>query len=191
VGEILGTDWTAVTAWATIALTIVTGGLVIFACAALGQIGEAKRSRNAQIMGDLARRWDSDDLINARKDAQSHADGAALQAAVEALFQTQRYYKLLREPNFYEDLAYFERHSGLTLSVVAEAFGDVLVGRWKEWKPAVEWLRGKPYFGQVYEGFETLANRVRAYEEAGGQPSSIWGPLWKWLREPILTIRFK
>lgn len=52
--------------WATLGLAVVIFGVVVAAFKALGQLTETRRDRHLQVIGELGRRWDDDDLIEAR-----------------------------------------------------------------------------------------------------------------------------
>jgi hypothetical protein len=74
---------------------------------ALGQVREARLTRHAQTLLDLSRRWDEPDMVEARKAVASYATSGDLRAAIDRFHRTNddRYYVLMRVPNFLEDLA--------------------------------------------------------------------------------------
>jgi hypothetical protein len=48
--------------------------LLLAAAYGLYQLREARKDRHVEVIADIGRRWDSDDLIKARKDAARFSD---------------------------------------------------------------------------------------------------------------------
>jgi Domain of unknown function (DUF4760) len=132
------------------------------------QIEEAKRARIAQMGADLSRRWDEDNLVEAR--AETKRDTEHLLERVKYLHSNTEveYHKLLREPNFFEDLGILVDEGVVEQRFVKRSLGSTVDYRWKLWAPSVAYLRsaeaspdGNPQ-PTLYENFEWLAGQMRA-----------------------------
>ena len=109
---------------ATVALAIVTGTLAGAAIYALKQLGEVRRDRDVQVLADLGRRWDEDQLRAARE-AAAHYDKDEFASEADKLFHTppdtsaqKEFIVLLRIPNFFEDLAIITESGDMDLALV-------------------------------------------------------------------------
>jgi hypothetical protein len=161
-------DWSKVTALATIALVVVTGGLAGAAFYAARQVKEVRAARQSQIAVDLLRLWDSDSLVEAR--AKLPKEGAQLAALMKALHESEPlgYQQLLREPNLLEDLAILVERKIVDRDYIKESLGNTITYRWKLWEPAIQYLRSPEAAPDdvaqptLYEHFESLAAEMAA-----------------------------
>lgn len=145
----------AVAALASLAL------LLLAAIYARRQLNEARRSRHAQLLMDLSRRWDEDELNASRQKAVAHQTPAGLLQAVQTLEHDNSldFYVLLRVPNFFEDVAALEREAALSVELIRTQFKTVIKDTLYHWMPTIRHFR--QHWGDgIYEGFETLAKRM-------------------------------
>jgi Domain of unknown function (DUF4760) len=86
------------------------------------------------------------------------------------------YYKLLREPNYLEDLGVLVRHQGIEFGVIQDSFGYLLVERWNRWKPFVVWLREEVKDETYFENFELLAVAIMRPPKPRARWQFPWSP---------------
>jgi hypothetical protein len=150
-------------AWATVAAVLVA---VVAFVWGLRQLGEMSAARRGQVMADIARRWDSDEFIDARVLIGEHETPEALRDEVARARNTDRrkFYCFLREPNFYEDLALLLDAKAIELPTISQWIGRAVISRWDQWRLAVEWMRVQPDLGRdEYRAWECLAWAVGVY----------------------------
>jgi len=159
-------SWTdKVTAIGTAA---VAAGLLVTAIGAwfaFDQVREAWRDRHIQVISDFSERWDQPLMSEARELASS-LSSEDLAAAVAAWIAGPAdpavdVPKLLRVPNFFEDLAMMVECGRLEVSYIARSFGSSARGEWGYWEKAITTLRREQE--DVYVEFEKL---VRDLERA-------------------------
>ncbi len=126
-------------------------------------------------MADIARRWDSDDLIDAKVLAASTWTPEGLKGAVTRAYaikgpERRDAYRLLREANFYEDLALLHKEDVIELSTIERWIGDAVIDRWNYWWPTIQALRDDFHVdgGKVYANWQWLMAEVRVYRAGGG-----------------------
>jgi hypothetical protein len=79
------------------------------------------------------------------------------------------YFMLMREANFFEDLALLRSAKAIELSTISEWIGESVVTTWEVWQPAVEFLRAQPGLGRdEYRAWQKLATDVGAFRRARG-----------------------
>jgi hypothetical protein len=163
---ITAVNWTEVNAIATSVLAIgLLGGFGAAAFAAQ-QVREARRTREAQLAGDLFRRWNDDPLVEARrlvgrfKSADELRDAFAASVAGD----DAQAYVFYRELDFFEQLGALEVRGAVDLGLIKLLLGPTLIDRWELWRPAIEAAHG----AGTYPLFEGLAAKLRRELEARG-----------------------
>lgn len=134
--------------------------VVVGAIFANRQLQETKRGRVANLLAELARRWD--DMIEVRQAVASYADPTDLANAIERFYNqnSTEFYTFSRLPNFFEDLAVLVNEQSIPLEMVRASFGDAVVYHWSRWAAATAFLRrDQP---TAYANFEELARRLEA-----------------------------
>jgi hypothetical protein len=126
------------------------------------QIGQERKSRNAQITLDMSRRWDEDLVRNARHIVTNYY--STPQALYRALRQSRErktplYGELFPEANFYEDLGVLCVNGTIDHRIIRESYGDTIWKRWKRWEIMAIWQRETAPLN--YEHFEALAIAMR------------------------------
>jgi hypothetical protein len=189
---VAGTDWAAVTGWATVALAVLALIAAVIGARALNQIGELRASRYGQIVADVATRWTSEELIKSRAQADAWVTpdniAAEVKLARDDFAHKERYYHLMAEPDFYEDMALLVGRGGLEYKIIYDWIGPGIVARYVKWQGAIQYLRSLPYGSTSYEGWQLLAERIAADVQSGGRGTGTPLTLWEWLRKPLLTI---
>lgn len=159
-----------ITAGATIALAIA-------ALLALGSLVDAKKTRHAQLVTDLSRRWDDRFMHQALVLWREYgADGTV--ALVDALWHpavTRRdprdlrdWYRISVYPNLIETLGVYVHRDLISEELVYDLWGGSIIKAWDEWAPAVDRLRDHTKTEQVWENFETLAGLMK--DRLRGEP---------------------
>lgn len=127
---------------------------------------------------ELSRQWDSDELLGLRHRvnelARTSPDGNdydrpgpdALRSSIEALAERYdpEYGKLLKQPNWLEDIAILVKHNGIDFSIVNDSLGYNVAYTWSLWKPTVDWLREESN-PLIYTEFEALAKQIARVDE--------------------------
>jgi hypothetical protein len=165
-GSRVGTLAAAVTGWltalATVALVAVTAVLAAAAWRALGQLRvaieqleEVKRDRHVEVLGEMGRRWESDQMTEALQMEVDHTPTSLVRLFERAAHPPSRNpvrersrrrarketIVLLRVPNYFEDAATIARAGSLESNLVTETFGGVAKDESSLWKPAIKKLQ--------------------------------------------------
>ena len=152
-------DWTEVTAIATAVLAVGAVGAFGAAIFAAQQVREARKSREAQMAVEFFRRWNDDALVEARRLFGGFKSPAELSDAFAAYVAANapEAYVLLRELDFFEQLAGLEREGAIDLELVKMMVGPILIERWRMWRPALH----RVYGPGVYPMYEGLVDKLR------------------------------
>jgi hypothetical protein len=141
-------------------------GLAIGAVGALGaavfaaqQVGEARRTREAQIAAEFFRRWNEDALVEARRIVGRYKSPEELREAFAGYVAADapETYVLYRELDYFEQLAALESRGALDLELIKLLLGPTLIERWEMWRPAIHQTHGPG----VYPMFEGLVAKLR------------------------------
>jgi len=159
-----GFDWPA---WLTAGATIVLAFGVLLAAR---QLREARIARLTEAAADVSRRWDGEELIEARNAIDRFADAIQLRDGVLQALRgdpdnpkaAKDYNVLLREPNFFDDLGAQELLGGISLRWIELTMKDVVLSRWDLWELTVEGLT-------EIDGFSSFANFERLAQKIKGQ----------------------
>jgi hypothetical protein len=156
-----GTDWAAVTAWATI---VVAAGLVaaaIGAFIAARQLQETRKGRYSSLFMEMARAWDEDDLIAVRQSVKGMDPSSFRDHYLSETAQNSKaFYELLKLGNLFEYLGILESKDGLELQLVDTALGNSVTFYWELYEKVIdEEARQWPDF---YKNWRELAKRIRA-----------------------------
>jgi hypothetical protein len=168
------------TALASVGLVVATAVLAAAAWRALDQLRiaidqleEVKRDRHVQVLDEMGRRWEGEEMTQALRMAVDYTpeglvrlfERAARPRSANPIRErrTRRARKdtiiLLRVPNYFEDAATIARAGSLEGTIITEAFGSVAKDEWRLWKPTIKKLQENDE--GAYAEFERMA------EEAG------------------------
>ncbi len=155
----MAVDWSEVTAIATSLLAIGLVGAIAAAVFGAQQVREARRTREAHMAAEFFRRWNEDALVQARRMVQRYKSADELRAAFTAYVAADapEAYVLLRELDYFEQLAALESQGAFDLELVKLLLGRTLIERWEMWNPAIT----EAYGQGVYPMFEGLAEKLR------------------------------
>lgn len=152
--------------WVTaIGTLILVGGVVV----AVFQLRDSRMSRLAQGSADFSSRWDSNELIETRREISNCSTDEVLRDRVVSGMSENWGHDaahldvLLREANYFEDLGEAERRKGVSLEWIVTTMGWIVIDRWSLWETTVNALRtsdNRP--PAVYGQFEALTKRVGA-----------------------------
>jgi hypothetical protein len=135
----------------------------------LKQIREARSARHTEVMLELGRRWDSDEMIESRTLADAHyREVGGLLKAVQDGFKNKdaSFYKLMREPDFLEDLAIHYFYGSMAGEQLYNSMGLLIPERWEMWEDAVMYLRQARDSDMVLEQFQRLQGEMLARRRA-------------------------
>lgn len=172
-------------AWITAIATIILAYGVLLTRA---QLRDNRRTALAEGAASVSRRWDEQELMDARAAINAFENEEALRDAVVAAmdgddveFDVEL---LLREPNFFEDLGLEEFLGGITLQWIEYSMSDIVVDRWNLWAPTIEELQSKnPSKPPIYGNFQNLAKKLSG--EGLSVRDQIKRRIAKWLIEKL------
>lgn len=184
--------------WADIAMVLLTAVLVFAGVRALGAVGEARRSRNAQQMTELLRRWDEESHREVRREVMevarlglpllNRAAEPGPDLLKEVIIQLRdenspKYRRLITDPGFLEDLAIMVYYRGIDFEIVNLSLGYTIPYRWSLWKPTAVALREAKAAPELYENFEKLAKKVAAANRGSVELDIDGEVLWRGFRD--------
>jgi hypothetical protein len=167
------------TALATVALVAVTGVLAAAAWRALDQLRialdeleEVRRDRHVQVLDEIGRRWEGNEMTEALQMAVDYTPEDLVRLFEQAAHprtgnpmrdrRTRRARKdiiiLLRVPNYFEDAATIAKAGSLESGVITDAFGSVAKDEWALWKPTIKKLQENDE--GAYAEFERMAEEA-------------------------------
>ena len=153
-------DWAEeVTAIATAIGALGLLGAIGAAVFAGQQVREARRTRQAQMAGDLLRRWSDPDFVETRRLVAQYRSGDELRRAFEGYIARNdvEAYILYRELDYFEQVAALEHQGAIDFEFIRLLYGQRLLDRWELWSPSIEALGGE----KVYPLFASLVARMR------------------------------
>jgi hypothetical protein len=132
-------------------------GAVIYAGV---QTREARIGRQAQMAVEFFRRWDEDQLVEARRLVAQFETKEALRDAMVRFIADNAIeaYVLYRALDYFEQLGALEVHGGFDFEMVKTLLGRRLIDRWELWQPSIEAMGGTT----VYPMFAGLVTKMRA-----------------------------
>jgi len=116
----------------------------------------------------LSQRWGSKELVHARKTVSRWGEPLHVCEEMTALRDAKAsdYWRLLREPDFFEDLAVSARLGYIEAQFITSALGAVVPDRWDRWAVFVASIDDGT--GSVYANFRALAAAMRDDQPARG-----------------------
>lgn len=140
-------------AWLTAVSTAV---LAVFGLFAFWQIRQSRKSREMEIMMELGRRWDAEEMIKSRSTVDEFCNHEQLSTKVVSLSRNdpRQYYELMREPGYLDDLGVIFYRGGIRGKTLFASMGVLIQERWAVWGEALDALdlqRGAPTFSYFRE----------------------------------------
>jgi len=175
-----GSDFAVwMTAFATVVLAAATAVLAKAAWRALDQLRiaidqleEVKRDRHVQVLDEMGRRWEGDEMTQALQMAVDHTPEGLVGLFERAARprsgnpmrdrRTRRARKdtiiLLRVPNYFDEAATIAQAGSLESTIITGAFGSVAKDEWNLWKPTIKKLQENDE--GAYAEFERMAEEA-------------------------------
>ena len=124
------------------------------------QVREARHNRQTQLAADLLRRWEEDELVEARQlvaGFPTREDLARAFAGYRAR-NSREAFVLYRELDYFEQLGALDRLGAVNFELLKLLLGQRLVDRWELWQPSIADMGPD---GTVYPNFAELATKMR------------------------------
>ncbi|MEX2212453.1 MAG: hypothetical protein WD689_11925 [Gaiellaceae bacterium] len=175
-----GFDWPA---WITAASTVVATLIVLVtAKVALDGLADARRTRNAQLVTDLSRRWDEPLMVES-VNLSSKYGSREITDLVERLYDPPPdepgeddnrrrekdlalYAKLFIWPNLLEMIGSLHAERALSTEIVAKLWGAEVIAAWDAWQEPIRRLRELEQDWGIYRPFERLVEEMTPLHEA-------------------------
>jgi hypothetical protein len=120
------------------------------------------RTREAELLAELSRRWNEEQLTASRKAALNYKSGAELKKAVQKLRESKdkEYYDLVRLPDFFEALGVLVSSSCLSKQLTKDLFGTAIKHYYDLYGPTIQYLCKIHGDKNVYIWFDKLVNEL-------------------------------
>lgn len=129
-------------AWVTAISTLI---LALLGSAAIWQLRQGRRARETEIIMEIGRRWDSEEMIESRSKVDLLASTGQLSSHLIDLHNKKgrEYHLLMREPGYLEDLGVIYYHDGIKRDTLFNLMGLQIQDRWWVWDEALRELGGE------------------------------------------------
>jgi len=126
------------------------------------EIGCIDRTREAELLVGLSRRWNEEQLTESRKAARNYKSSAELKEAVQKHRENndKEYYDLVRLPDFFEALGVLVNSSCLSMQLTKDLFGTVIKFYYNLYSPTIQYLREIHDDRNIYTWFDDLAEKL-------------------------------
>jgi hypothetical protein len=180
-------DWAA---WIAAGGAIVGAGAAVVAAVVIVKtaryaresLDDAKKTRHAQLVTDLSRRWDDPEIIESSSLGAQHASAGILEV-INRLYSPppkragwryrrsrqkdlDLYFRLFLWPNLLESIGCLLAEGAISETVVSRLWGAEIVGGWETFEAPVNRLRELQRDLGIYDYFENLAERMVPLYEA-------------------------
>ncbi len=120
------------------------------------------RTREAELLVDLSRRWNEEQLTESRKAARNYKSGTELKEAIQKLRgnNDKEYYELVRLPDFFEALGVLVSNSCLSKQLTKDLFGTVIKYYYPLYGPTIQYLREIHDDKNIYLWFDDLVEKL-------------------------------
>lgn len=149
---------------------------------ALLTLEDARKTRHAELVTDLSRRWDEPLIEDSRK-LFGRVTSEELVEIVNEFYDTGEndhvYYKLIAWPNLIETIGVLESDGAISPEVIHQMWGGGIIVAWAGWCDAIQTLRDRAERPTTYLNFGRLAEMMEGMEpgrvseaEASGTPAA-------------------
>jgi hypothetical protein len=169
--------------WATILIAVGTllsaailGATAVYvyrsARSALAGLEDARRTRHAQLVTDLSRRWDEPDTVESMMAYSAHGP-SGISALARRLYGASEkeppaseddlrlFNTLNRWPSLIETIGVLNSEGAISSEVVYKMWGPGIVAAWKAWSAPVDTLRALDgYPASTFPYFQKLAGEI-------------------------------
>lgn len=162
-----GIDWPA---WITAVAAVVALG--IGAVAVLGLL-DARRTRHAQLVTDLSRRWD-EPLATESREIDGEYDTRTLVALLDRVYDppddadtaTRRadaatFFKLGVSLNLIETIGVLWSEKAISAGVIFKLWGANITEVWEKWSEPIDLMRDREGYPGIYRAFQDLAGEMQ------------------------------
>lgn len=153
--------------WTDIVVAIAaTLTLLILCCAfflARREISCIDKTREAEILTDLSKQWNEEQLTESRKVARNYyKDSAKLKIAIQKARDEneQEYYSLVRILDFFEALGVLVNSTCLNKQLTKDLFGTAIVYYHDLYQPSIKYLRDIHGDENIYKWFDYLVKEI-------------------------------
>jgi hypothetical protein len=163
-----GPDWAAITTAVATAVTAIILGLTALFIGR--QLADARRTRHAQLLIDLSRRWDEpliadSELASARFSPAEKVDLAKrAYAAAPSQTDVENWGLLLVIPNLCETLGVLEAEGAISLPTISRMWGTAIQGIWRHWEQPIDQVRETTKAPRAYVELQRLAGELENYK---------------------------
>jgi len=149
-------DWSAVTA-------VFTGVISVGVALAAFQLLDTRKQQRAEIARELSKRWDSKEMVEARRLVNGFRQSSDLHAAVKLADRRQddETYIFSRYLSFFEELGVISQHTPGAWKIIDALLGSTVIQGWEIWKPIIHDVWG----AQTAQNFGRLAQKLRTERE--------------------------
>jgi hypothetical protein len=185
--DLSAVEWaTILIAFGTLASAAILGITAIYiyrsAQNALLALEDARKTRHAELVTDLSRRWDEPLIAESRK-LFGKKTAEELVEVVNEFYVTgdndDEYYKLTAWPNLIETIGVLESDGAISPEVIHQMWGGGIIVAWAGWCDAIQALRERAERPTTYLNFGRLAEMMEGMEpgrvseaEASGTPGA-------------------
>jgi hypothetical protein len=154
-------------------LVVATFSLAGIALLALGSLLEARKDRHAQLLLDLSRRWDEQQIAESEQASakRTPSEKVALMKRAYADKPSEEAVKewavLLVIPNLCETLGALEAEGAISLGTLHRMWGTAIQNLWRQWEKPVKEIRETMKAPRAYAELERLAQELAAYAPQG------------------------
>jgi hypothetical protein len=181
-----GIDWAAwITAGSAVATMVIVG---ITAWYAKGSLNDAKRTRHAQLVTDLSRRWDEPVVIESSSLSAKHGSTGIVEL-IDNLYgpQPERpgwryrrrrgqklslYSRIFLWPNLLETLGCLHAEKAISTDVVYSMWGAEIVAAWETFRRPIARLREHEQDRGIYRHLEKLSDVMKPLHDNEKQGSA-------------------
>lgn len=164
-----GPNWAEIlAAVSTFGAMLIVGGTAWYA---RGQLNDARRTRDGQLLIELSRRWEEPLVIEAQK-LFARYTGKGIIKLIDDVYdpsgakekEAAAFTALEAIPNLWETLGVLNAEKAISLSVIDRMWGEAIKKSWTNWQKPIEHLRAVTKTPTTYGNFERLAGDLREYE---------------------------
>ena len=159
--------------WTDIVVAIAAGATFFLVLVAIifawREVNCIDRAREAELLADLSRRWNEEQLTDSRKVARNYKNGTELKEALQKLRENneKEYYDLVRLPDFFEALGVLVNSGCLSKKLTIDLFGTVIKYYYNLYGPAIQYLREIHDDKNIYTLFDDLMQKLNIFSTEG------------------------
>ena len=162
-----GMDWPA---WIT---AIATVGLALGVAVALFSLWDARKTRDGQLVTDIARRWSDPDMVGSLREFSEYGPTGLIEL-LERVYEADPtkpaasrgdldlLYRLLAFPDLIEMIGVLVSEKAISTDVVYKMWGPQIITAWDSWRQPVARLRELEGYSITFRYFEKLVEQMNS-----------------------------